>query len=267
MTPVIWALAVGATFFGCLLSTVSGLGGALLLVPLLTFALGAPQAVAVVTPVMLVNNLAKVVMMRAHVERRALLLLMIGAVPGAAVGAFSVGVIPDDWLQRGLGVWLIGYAALAAWQCLKEATAGDASLTARQRFPEAAEGEPGREGFEIRGHCKLIAHGAVSGVMSGALGVGGGIAATGLRDYGLSKQTFVATVGVVSIAMQMTKIPVYVGTNTLPSALLPLAAALAGVAVLSTRMGTRLLAKMSADIFDKILLVVLFALGITMVVR
>jgi uncharacterized membrane protein YfcA len=67
--------------------------------------------------------------------------------------------------------------------------------------------------------------------------------------------------------MQLTKIPIYVGTNTLPSALLPLAAVLAGVTVLATRMGTWLLAKMSADIFDTILLVVLFVLGITMVVR
>lgn len=173
MTLVIWALAVGATVFGCLLSTISGLGGALLLVPLLTFVLGAPQAVAVVTPVMLVNNLAKVVLMRAHVDRRALLLLMTGAVPGAAVGAFSLGVIPGDWLQRGLGVYLIGYAALAAWRRLKEATAGDASLTARQQFPEVAEGEPGRKGFGTRGHRKLIAYGTVTGVMSGATGVGG----------------------------------------------------------------------------------------------
>lgn len=267
MTPVIWALAVGATFFGCLLSTVSGLGGALLLVPLLTFALGAPQAIAVVAPVMLVGNLAKVVVMRAHVDRRALLLLMTGAVPGAVVGAFSVGVIPAAWLQRGLGVWLIGYAALAAWRRLKEAPAGEVSRTAQQRFPEAAEGEPGRDGFETRGHRNLIAYGALSGVMSGALGVGAGTAGAGLRDYGLSKQTLVATAGVVSTAMQLTKIPIYIGSNTLPSALLPLAAVLAGVAVLATRLGTWLLAKMSADIFDTILLVVLFVLGITMVVR
>lgn len=267
MTPVIWAVAVGATFFGGLLSTVSGLGGGVLLLPILTFALGAPHAVAVLAPVMLVSHLARVVVMRTHVDRRALVLLMTGAVPGAAVGAFSVGVIPADWLQRGLGVWLIGYAALAAWRRLKNATAGDASRTARQRFPEAAAGEPGRAGFETRGHRKLIAYGAVTGVMSGALGVGGGTTVTGLRDYGLSKQTLIATVGVVSIAMQLTKIPVYVGSNTLPRSLLPLAAALAGVAVLSTRMGTYLLAKMSADIFDTILLVVLFAFGITMVVR
>ena len=173
MTPVIWALTVGATFFGCLLSTVSGLGSALVLLPLLTFALGAPHAVAMIAPVALVSNFAKVAMMRAHVDRRALLLLMTGAVPGAAVGAFSVGVIPDDWLQRGLGVWLIGYAALAAWRHLKDITAGDASRTARQRLPEAAEGEPRRAGFQTRGHSKLIAYGAVTGVMSGALGVGG----------------------------------------------------------------------------------------------
>lgn len=267
MTPVIWALVVGATFFGSLLSTISGLGSGLVLLPPLIFALGAPHAVAIGAPVGLVGNLAKVVVMRAHVDRRALLLLMTGAVPGAVVGAFSVGVIPAAWLQRGLGVWLSGYAALAAWRRLKEAPAGEASRTARQRFPEAAAGEPGHDGFETRHYRKLIAYGAVSGVMSGALGVGGGVAGAGLRGYGLSQQTFVATVGVVSIAMQLTKIPVYVGTNTLPRSLLPLAAALAGVAVLATRMGTWLLTKMSADIFDTILLVVLFVLGLTMVVR
>lgn len=267
MTPVIWALAVGATFFACLLTTVSGIGGGLVLLPPLTFALGAPHAVAMIAPVTLVSNLAKVVVMRAYVDRRALLLLMTGAVPGAAVGAFSVGVIPAAWLQRGLGVWLSGYAALAAWRRLKDAPAGEASRTARQRFPEAAAGEPGRAGFETRRHRKLIAYGAVTGVMSGATGVGAVLAASGLRGYGLSQQTLVATVGVLSIAMQLTKIPVYIGSNTLPSALLPLAAVLAGVAVLATRMGTWLLAKMSVYIFDTILLVVLFVLGITMVVR
>lgn len=174
MTPVSWALAIGATFFGFLLSTVSGLGSGLVLLPPLIFALGAPHAVAVGAPVGLVGNLAKVVVMRAHVDWRALVLLMTGAVPGAAVGAFSVSVIPADWLQRGLGVWLSGYAALAAWRRLKEALAGEASRTARQRFPEAAAGEPGHDGFETRHYRKLIAYGAVSGVMSGVTGMGGG---------------------------------------------------------------------------------------------
>jgi hypothetical protein len=142
--------------------------------PPLILALGAPHAVAIAAPVGLAGNLAKVVVMRAHVDRRALLLLMTGAVPGAAVGAFSVGVIPAAWLQRGLGVWLSGYAALAAWRRPKEAPAGEASRTARQRFPDAAAGEPRRAGFETRHHRMLIAYGAVTGVMSGALGVGGG---------------------------------------------------------------------------------------------
>jgi hypothetical protein len=235
-------MTVGLVLLGCfvgfLMSATTGVGGALMMVPLLALVVPAGLAVALATPIMLVNNVGKLALMRGSLDRTFLGRSMLGAVPGAIAGSLLLGVVPDAVLRRGMGLFLLAYVAVSAfWQ---------------DRVPRVGRGG-------------AVGWGAITGLASGLIGAGGPTSAAAMRGYGLDRQGLVATGAALSVCMQLVKLPVFAAIGLLRARDLPLLGALCAVALLAAYTGRALLRRMESEAFDRLLLAALLALAALMI--
>ena len=231
------AIVLVGCFLGFLSSSTTGVGGALVMLPMLTLIVPANTAVALSTPVMLVNNVGKLALLRGSLDRVFLRYTMIGAVPGVFVGSLLLGVVPDSIVRRGIGIFLLVYVAI--------------SLFAPSYVPRV-------------GRLGAVGWGAATGVISGLIGAGGPTSSAAMRGYGLDRKQLVATGAAMSVGMQLIKLPIFAAIGLIDVRHLPLLVALSVVALLAAYAGRALLARMDAVIFERVLMVALLALGLAM---
>ncbi len=183
---------VGGTFSGLL-----GVSSGGFLVALVVLILGLPQHIAqgisLVTQVP-PTSLSGVMQYRRSGHATALrwiVLLSIGFVIGAVAGAFAAGAIPDRVLR-----WAyVGYLVLLG---------GLASARLREK-PDVAKAERAA----ALGTAALIGVGIASGLSSGLLGIGGGLAITAILAAGMKVPQHIAQ----ALALAVTTLPL-----TLPAA-------------------------------------------------
>lgn len=216
--PAWGILLLPVLLVGFIVSATCGFGGKLLLVPVLALWLGAPTAVAIAAPVMLLNSVIKSAVLRKDIDWRQAGWVMAGSVPGAYLGARVLASLPADLATRLIGLLLL---------------AGIAITMAKPVLWPRLSG------------LSLVLGGFAAGASSGVAGMGGPVKAITLRGAGLSRAHLVATAAVVDIAMAMADIPVYVETGLIRQEHLPLVVLLAGVAWVGVGIGRNLLKEVS----------------------
>jgi hypothetical protein len=189
--------------------------------------LGLPpaQAVAVVAPIMVVNGLSKLWVFRASVQYRSAGLVCLTALPIAWIAAFYTGSVDARLLRIGIGLIILGVLLL-------------------------------RYGLRVRMHVAergLVGWGAPIGAVGGFVGTAGPLLAVAFHGHGLAPARFVGTVALVQVAIQLVRLPTYVGTDTLPVDLLPLALLLSLVASTAVLMARWLLVRIPPLLFQRLL--------------
>lgn len=158
-------IAVGLVggFFGSLL----GLGGGIVVVPLLTLAFGMPMHAAVA--VSLLGVVATSLASSARylrvglVDVRLAVTLESASIAGALAGSLAVPYVP----ARTLALLFAAVMTASAWQLVRAGAAGSDRDEIRSRH--------GAPLYRMRGLGFGLAASGVAGVLSGLLGVGGGI--------------------------------------------------------------------------------------------
>jgi uncharacterized membrane protein YfcA len=231
VSPVFLVVVCAVGFFGFVVSATFGIGGVVLLIPMLSTTFPPAQAIALSAPVMLVNNLGKSVIYRRDLDVRALFYVSALSLPCAFLSALWTASVDER-------VLLLAVAALVVITLVVERV--------RER-PFAMSSRA------------LLAWGVVTGTISGLCGAAGPPTAIGLRSYGLQKGAFVATVSVFAVLLQFAKLPAYVATDVLPLRLWPLALLLSVLGIVAVLTGPRLLSRVPErrfrDVVDGILLV------------
>ena len=193
------------------LTTVAGLGGGLLMTLALAAVVGPKTALAIAAPALLLGNLHRVWLFRAHVERPLTLAAILGAAPGAFLGGLFAVAVPDAVLQ-----WLLlGAAVFAVLQ--------DRGLVHWQPGPRAL----GPVAF-------------VSGAMTATSGGGGLLLGPALLAGGVRGNAFVASCSAVATAMHLARIAAYGTGGELNQDTLA-AAVYLGVAILAGNLAGRTL--------------------------
>lgn len=166
---VLSGLAAGT--FGAML----GLGGGILIVPILTLGFGLPLTAAVGTSLICViatsTGAAAVNVTAGRADVRLGITLGAATVVGAVTGGLAAAVLPDRFLA-GLFAALMAYTAITMLRGLRRPSG------ARNRQPEAEPTTPDGPGApNYRTHRLPLALGGsfAAGNVSGLLGVGGGI--------------------------------------------------------------------------------------------
>lgn len=229
-----------AAFAGFTLSSTTGVGGALVLLPFATARFGANAAVAILTPVMLANNGVKLLLFRQAIHRRALGHMLVGGLPAAALGAFASSHVPGRILEKVVGGVILAFVAHGI-----------------------LVGEEARRPISERA---LVPWGAATGLVSSVVGAGGPTNAMALTGFGLTREAFVGTGAAVSAGLQLVKLPVFVGTGTFTADLLPMALGLSAVTLVAGFTGRGILRRLDDRRFRIALYVALAGLGVGMLV-
>jgi hypothetical protein len=166
---VLSGLAAGA--FGALL----GLGGGILIVPILTLGFGVPLTAAVGTSLICViatsTGAAAINVRAGRADVRLGITLGAGTVVGALTGAVVAGFLPER-LLAGLFAVLLAYTAFTMAGGLRRRSAPAPRDTAVD--PAAPDG-PDAPAYRTRRLPLAVGGSFVAGNVSGLLGVGGGI--------------------------------------------------------------------------------------------
>ena len=185
---VLSGLAAGA--FGGLL----GLGGGVLIVPILTLGFGVPVSAAVGTSLVCViatsTGAAAVNVRSGRADVRLGMLLAAGTVVGALTGGLIAGILPDR-VVAGLFALLMVYTLVSMGRQLLRPS-GTTPPPEPTSDPTAPDG-PGAPPYRTRKLRPAVAASFAAGNVSGLLGVGGGIVTVPLINLLLRAPLAVAT--------------------------------------------------------------------------
>lgn len=201
----------------------SGLGGALggIAVPFMAMWISPRDAVAVVLPILIAIDLFGIRAWRGKADGRDLRLLIPSALIGIVLGALAFGVMSDQVVKGALGVISIAFAL-------------DRLL--RLKAHEAA-------GSKVHGRWFGWLCGAGAGFTSTLAHAGGPPLMAYLLSRKLPKQTYVATSVFFFAAINLAKLPFYIGLGLFSTETLLMSAMLLPLVPIGVWLGVRMLAR------------------------
>ena len=199
-------IGISASFF---VSASAGLGGSLVLVPLLTLVLGAKEGVAVAALLLGANNLVKLCAYRQVLPLVSTASLLGCTIVGSFVGAQLLVAAPE---------WLVSTAVIV---CV-----GAAFLVERH-------------GVSRGGATMACSFAAAAGAMSGFSGTSGPLKGIAVRSLRMDRLRTIGGAALLSAAGDLTKVAVFAGTGLLQGENLRIAIGAFPLMIVATLTGRR----------------------------
>jgi uncharacterized membrane protein YfcA len=231
------AILVAATFATATLSAVAGFGGGVLLLPIFVAALGARDAVAVLTVAQLASNGSRVWLNRAEIDMRLVRTFATGAIPAAVAGAILLSTAPLPALTKVIGAFLL---IMVVWRRIR---------------PTAAR----------LGDAAFAGIGAASGFGSALVGSVGPMVAPFFLARGLVRGAYIGTEAAAAVVLHLTKLIVFgaAAVLTVRTGLIGLALAPASAAGAWT--GKHIVDRLPTRIFILLVEIGLIASGVLLI--
>lgn len=224
-----------AAFVAAAISGAAGFGGALLLLPLLTYAVGATLAIPLLTLAQLIGNLSRVAFGFGQIRWRPASLFLISAVPCSVLGSLSFVALPKSMIVRLIGGAILVLVALRYFRVL--------------RFTPSAK--------------LLIGGGGIVGLLSGLIGSAGPLGAAVFLTLQLPAVAYIATEAVTAVVMHAVKSVVYQHYIQLEQVWV-LAVALGLAMILGTWAAKRIIEQMPAERFRNFVAALLVLISLQM---
>jgi uncharacterized protein len=227
-----------AGFVAWTVSTVGGGGGALILVPVVSFLVGVTAVAPVVTLTTMIAEPTRIYLFRKSIEWTIVRWYLPGAIVGATAGAWLFAHAEVAWLQIFVGLFLTS----TVWQ---------------YRFGRR------ERSFRVR-LWHFLPTGLGVSFVSGLIGTMGPVLNPMYLNYGVVKERMIATKSLNSFVMHIAKIGTYTAFDALTGRLFLFGLA-AGLGAMSANwLGKRLLGEMSATRFRQVVIVVMVVSGLVM---
>ncbi len=217
-----------AAFFAELIGTMAGFGSSTIFLPIALFFLDFRTALTLVAIFHMSGNIGRITFFRHGFNRRLLLIFGLPSVLLTLLGALLVTYVPSDVLKLVLGVFLIVFSF--------------ASLSK----PEISFSPSKKNSF---------VGGSLSGFFAGLIGTGGALRGAFLTSFNLEKSVYIATAAAISLAVDITRIPVYFGSGFLQPQFYYYIPILFLLAISGSFTGKKIVSKISQSTFRKIVLV------------
>ncbi|MBZ0238695.1 MAG: sulfite exporter TauE/SafE family protein [Deltaproteobacteria bacterium] len=209
LVGLVWITALGLTAGA--LTTVSGMGGGLVLVFVLSLVIGPKAALLVSSAALLVGNVHRTWLYRASIDTGVVRRLLLGLVPGTFAGAWLAAGLPDNAIRV---IMLV--AALV--------TLGRAVTSARWRLPASS----------------LTPAAAVVGFLAATAGGAAVLLGPIMLSSGLTGRRYLAVTAVGASAMHVVRLSGYGLAGMWSASYLPLVAGLAAAILVGNLIGRRL---------------------------
>lgn len=216
-----------AAFFAEVIGTMAGFGSSTVFLPIALLFLDFRVALILVAIFHISGNIGRITFFRYGFDRRLLLIFGIPSVTLTLVGALLVNYTPQFFLKLILGFFLIVYSL--------------ASLL--------------KPGFSFLPNEKNgLIGGSLSGFFAGLIGTGGALRGAFLTSFNLEKSVYISTAAAVSLAVDVTRIPVYFGSGFLESQFYYYIPILFIIAILGSFTGNKIVNKIPQSKFRKFVL-------------
>jgi uncharacterized membrane protein YfcA len=275
MTPLVFTLLTfAASVAAGVVGSVLGLGGGIIVIPVLTLLMGINIRYAIgasVVSVIATSSGAAAAYVRERMTNlRVAMLLEVGTTTGALTGAYLAGHVAVRWLFVVFGL-IMGYSAVAMLRKHRDASPADVprdALADRLRLHGSYFDEAGGEevAYRVTRTPLGLALMYVAGVVSGLLGIGSGALKVPAMDLGMRLPIKVSTatsnfmIGVTAAASA----GVYFTRGDIdPFVAAPVAA---GV-LLGASLGARLLGRLRGGVIRYAFVVVLLWVSLEMLIR
>lgn len=237
---MIWLFIAVVAVFAGVVGGIAGFGSSVMLLPLLTYAIGPKAAVPAMAVASLIGNLSRVAVWWRDVDWRAVAAYSLTAVPAAALGARTLVALDARLVELALGTFLLAVVP----------------------FRRIAS----KRGVRI-GPMGLAAGGAALGFLTGIVASTGPVNAPLFLGYGLSKGPYISTEAASSAFVYLTKTGVFGALGALPRE-----TALTGIAIgvslfVGAVIARRLVERISPDAFRRLLDALLVTVGFGMLIN
>ncbi|MBS0548491.1 MAG: sulfite exporter TauE/SafE family protein [Proteobacteria bacterium] len=217
-----------------LVSGIVGTGATVILLPVLALTFGPKSAIPIMAIVALMSNFAKITAWWREIDWRAAGAYALGGVPGAALGARTMLLLPAHTVDIALGTFFLVMIPGRRW------------LAARSYKISAAV---------------LVPVGFVIGFLTGIVVSTGPISVPVFTSYGLLKGAFIATEAAASLALYISKAITFRTFGALPTEII-LQGLITGSSVMAgTYLAKMLVERISLTTFQYLLDVVMFISG------
>ena len=233
------AVTIGA-LVASILSAVAGMGGAVVLLPILVWTFGVQEAIPVLTVAQLIGNASRVWFNRSELSLPVVRWFAIGAVPAAILGSVIFANAPAGALVRILGAFLL-------------------LIIVYRHSPWGKQ-----EHISLRGFLPV---GGASGVISALVGFSGPFMAPFFLMYGLVKGEFIGTESLATLVIHGTKLGAYGSYNLLGMRSILAGIAIGAVMIVGSFVGKRILARLPERFFPYLIEALILAAGLLFVIR
>jgi len=223
-----------------IIGTIGGFGSSVFFVPMAEFFFDFKTVLMLTAILHDFSNTSKLILFRKHIDFKLLLLYGIPSTVFVIIGAYMSSILHYKYNELILGIFLIAFSSLIF-------------LRPSFRLPVSK--------------FSSITGGSAAGFLAGLIGTGGAIRGMSLAAFNLEKNIFIATSAAIDFFVDISRTVVYFKAGYYqPSHTLYIPFLLV-VAFTGSWLGKKLLVKISQEDFRKIVLVLLFIIGITMIVK
>jgi len=210
----------------------AGFGSSTLVLPLALLFFDFKSALVIVALLHIFGNVGRVAFFRHGLDKRLIILFGIPSVICAVIGASLVNYISQDVLRFILGIFLLLFAGVSL---IKPAL----------QFPPTK--------------TSALVGGGASGFIAGLIGTGGALRGSFLTAFNLDKNVYIATSAIIAIAVDITRLPIYLAGGFLDAQYYWYIPILFAVAIVGSFIGKLIMNIISQHTFR---VVVLSAIGI-----
>ncbi len=226
------------SYLAAFISGAAGFGGALLLLPVLSWTIGPATAVPVLTLAQLIGNFSRVGAGFKEISWKPVLIFIITAIPFSIFGALSFVSLPKDIIMRIIGACVLAFALLKFFKIVKLKT----------------------------GITTLLFGGGITGLLSGLVGSAGPIGAAVFLSLNFSPMGYIASEAVTATVMHIVKTAIYQKYIDIGLLEIGVAGAMGIFMVLGTFSGKYIIEKMDKEKFTTFVTVLLAAIGAIMII-
>jgi len=233
MLPTLFFLIA---FFSEVVGTIAGFGSSVFFVPLAGLLFGFHEVLALTSILHVFSNAAKLILFGRHVRWNLLLLLGIPGIIFVVLGAFLSSKLEFKFTELVLGLFLMGFSVL----------------------------------FFLRPLVKLspnkfnaVTCGGIAGFLAGLIGTGGAVRGLVLAAFDLEKNVFVATSAAIDSGVDFSRMIVYLRNGYLMREFYWFVPGFLVVAFTGSYAGKALLNKIEQKNFRRIVLLLIFLIGLT----
>ena len=225
-------------FFSEVLGTMAGFGSSTIFLPLALLFVDFKTALVLVAFLHIFGNIGRISFFRHGLDKQVLIVFGIPSIILTLVGAFIVNYVSQEVLKGILGMFLVIYAVVSLW---KEELKITPSLS------------------------NSLIGGGLSGFLAGLIGTGGALRGAFLTAFGLPKEKYIATAAAIALAVDITRIPVYLAQGFLESKFYWYIPFLFAIAIVGSFTGREIVKKIPQKQFKKIVLIAILLIGIKFV--